>query len=196
MCLRTAAVGELCQFSVAHIMSVGVLERHHRPHAGNVVIQQTSFFQVDRIVEVGADEFGTQVKLYDAVDFGIDLRTQVIALQVIVSVAQVSVLVEVASRHIILQFFSTSTHAEVVFVAPRPCEMRLVPVYVVIGLFVKMPVVAVGYGSRGQRAGHIVLDTLQGLVAENDFVALVDRCFIEIIGKAVRAQLSGKIRRT
>ena len=71
--------------------------------------------------------------------------------------------------------------------------MLFPPVYVIIGFLVEMPIVAVSYGSCCNFTCHILLDTVYGLFIKYCTTTLVDRCFIEIIGKAIRIDLVRKI---
>ena len=102
VCFGTTAVSQLCQLSVAHIVSVRIFKWHCRPHTGNVMIQQAAFFQINWVVKVVADEFCAQVEINIFINFCVDFCTQIVTFHVIITVAQVTVLVQITSRYIIL----------------------------------------------------------------------------------------------
>ena len=74
--------------------------------------------------------------------------------------------------------------------------MCFVPVDVVIGFFMEVPVVSVRNGSGGDFTCHVILDARHGVIVEDNFVTLVHRSFIVEISKTVRIELVRQVGRT
>ena len=50
---RAATIGQLRQFTVTHVVSVGILERHGRPHTYYIMIKQATQIGVQGVVQIG-----------------------------------------------------------------------------------------------------------------------------------------------
>ena len=116
VCFGTSAVSQLAEFTIPHIIAVRVFKRHHRPHAGNIMIKESTFFKVNRIVKIKTNEFGVYVEVYVFINLRIYFCCCIIAFVIIVTVTEVTVLIQVTARNVVLQFFCTSVQADIVFI--------------------------------------------------------------------------------
>ena len=189
----TASIGQLCQLTVTHVVSVGILERHRRPHTHDVVIEQTTQVGIERVVQVGMHVLHVHFHIQPLEGLCVQFGVRADAFVRIVAEAQVTVLTQVIGRHVVLHLLRTSVDVQVVLMRPRPFVLLVIPVHVVIGFLVELPVaVRIGHGSRCNLPVHVLLDAVHRIVVEDDVTATVDTTLVEVVGKLVGVHQVGQ----
>ena len=93
----TTAFCQLGKSSIAHVVAVRIFEWHHRPHAGYVMIRQSAHIGVQRIVQIKANKLCIDVEINIFVDLRVDFSCKVITFQVVITITQITVLVQIVS---------------------------------------------------------------------------------------------------
>ena len=181
-------VAEGLGLHTADQVAVRVVNRNVRPTTGDVVHEQTALVgQVGRTGVVLAHELVRVVQAGPVCELGADLGIDRVAVHLVLSELEQTVLVHEGSADAVVDAVVSSTHAEVVVVGGNVLSVMLFePVGVGVTVGVGTPAtVALRNGSRGDLTGYVVVDPLESLRAEVGGGTVVGPRAVPIAGELV-----------